>query len=91
MDDAAAQDAFACFGVVKYQGLAGRDGALGAAALAAKGGTLIAQDRASSAVWGMPRAVAEAGLADAVLPPALIAAELGVRTAAAPRVSATWP
>ena len=69
----------------------GRDGALGAAALAAKGGTLIAQDRASSAVWGMPRAVAEAGLADAVLPPALIAAELGVRTAAAPRVSATWP
>lgn len=69
----------------------GRDGALGAAALAAKGGTLIAQDRDSSAVWGMPRAVAEAGLADAVLPPALIAAELGVRTAAAPRVSATWP
>lgn len=69
----------------------GRDGALGAAALAAKGGTLIAQDRASSAVWGMPRAVAEAGLADAVLPTALIAAELGVRTAAAPRVSATWP
>ncbi len=69
----------------------GRDGALGAAVLAAKGGTLIAQDRASSAVWGMPRAVAEAGLADAVLPPALIAAELGVRTAAAPRVSATWP
>ncbi len=69
----------------------GRDGSLGAAALAAKGGTLIAQDRASSAVWGMPRAVAEAGLADAVLPPALIAAELGVRTAAAPRVSATWP
>lgn len=69
----------------------GRDGALGAAALAAKGGTLIAQDRASSAVWGMPRAVAEAGLADAVLPPALIAAELSVRTAAAPRVSATWP
>lgn len=69
----------------------GRDGALGAAALAAKGGTLIAQDRASSAVWGMPRAVAEAGLADAVLPPALIAAELGVRTAAAPRALATWP
>ena len=29
LDDAAAQDAFACFGVVKYQGLAGRDGTLG--------------------------------------------------------------
>ena len=29
LDDAAAQDAFACAGVIKHQGLAGRDGALG--------------------------------------------------------------
>jgi two-component system chemotaxis response regulator CheB len=51
----------------------GRDGAIGAARLVQAGGTLFAQDAASSAVWGMPRAVAEAGLASAVLPPNQIA------------------
>ena len=51
----------------------GRDGTEGAAKLVACGGAVIAQDEASSAVWGMPRAVAEAGLACAVLPPARIA------------------
>ncbi|MFN3509819.1 MAG: chemotaxis protein CheB [Tsuneonella troitsensis] len=34
---------------------------------------MFAQDAATSAVWGMPRAVAEAGLATAVLPPVAIA------------------
>lgn len=68
----------------------GRDGALGAAALAARGGTLIAQDRQSSAVWGMPRAIAEAGLADAILPPALIGAEIGHRVAAGVRAAPAW-
>ena len=29
---------------------------------------MLAQDAATSVVWGMPGAVAEAGLADAVLP-----------------------
>lgn len=47
----------------------GRDGSLGAAELAAAGGTILVQDKASSAVWGMPGSVAEAGLAHAVLPP----------------------
>jgi two-component system chemotaxis response regulator CheB len=51
----------------------GRDGAIGAARLVQAGGTLFAQDAASSAVWGMPRAVAEAGLASAVIPPNQIA------------------
>ena len=51
----------------------GRDGAQGAAKLAAAGGTLFAQDAATSSVWGMPRAIAEAGLAAAVLPPEKIA------------------
>ncbi len=51
----------------------GRDGAIGAARLVQAGGVLFAQDAASSAVWGMPRAVAEAGLANAVLPPNQIA------------------
>ena len=55
----------------------GRDGALGAARLAAAGGTLFAQDAATSAVWGMPRAIAEAGLASAVLPPEAIAQRRG--------------
>ncbi|GGE01145.1 chemotaxis response regulator protein-glutamate methylesterase of group 2 operon [Tsuneonella deserti] len=54
----------------------GRDGAIGAARLVQAGGILFAQDAASSAVWGMPRAVAEAGLATAVLPPEQIAARL---------------
>lgn len=54
----------------------GRDGAIGAARLSAAGGTIFAQDAATSAVWGMPRAVAEAGLAAAVLPPVQIAGRL---------------
>ncbi len=54
----------------------GRDGATGAARLVAAGGTLFAQDAATAAVWGMPRAVAEAGLATAVLPPEAIAHRL---------------
>ena len=32
------------------------------------GGTLIAQDEATSVVWGMPGAVAKAGLCSAALP-----------------------
>ncbi len=45
----------------------GKDGLAGAAKIAEHGGTIFAQDRASSVVWGMPGAVAEAGLADEVL------------------------
>ena len=44
----------------------GRDGVEGAARLVGCGGSMIAQDEASSAVWGMPRAVFDAGLACAV-------------------------
>ena len=46
----------------------GADGADGAQKVAAAGGSVIAQDEATSAVWGMPRAVAQAGLCSAVLP-----------------------
>jgi two-component system chemotaxis response regulator CheB len=46
----------------------GHDGVRGAAALKAHGAYVIAQDEASSTVWGMPRAVIEAGLADLVVP-----------------------
>jgi two-component system chemotaxis response regulator CheB len=40
---------------------------------------VLAQDQGSSAVWGMPRAVAEAGLASAVLPPADLARRVAAR------------
>lgn len=46
----------------------GHDGLAGSRALVEAGGTLIAQDEASSVVWGMPGAVANAGLCHAVLP-----------------------
>jgi len=58
----------------------GRDGVEGAARLVANGGSVIAQDEMSSAVWGMPRAVLEAGFACAVLPPDKIARRIASRT-----------
>jgi two-component system chemotaxis response regulator CheB len=57
----------------------GRDGSEGAARLVAAGGSVIAQDESSSAVWGMPRSVVDAGLACAVLPPAKIARRIALR------------
>jgi two-component system chemotaxis response regulator CheB len=46
----------------------GQDGLRGCEAIAAAGGQILAQDEASSVVWGMPGAVSNAGLADKVLP-----------------------
>ncbi len=46
----------------------GTDGTRGAADLVAAGGSVIAQDEATSVVWGMPRSAAQAGLCAAVLP-----------------------
>jgi two-component system, chemotaxis family, protein-glutamate methylesterase/glutaminase len=54
----------------------GSDGAGGAAEIAAAGGSVIAQDEETSVVWGMPRAVALAGLCSAVLPLRQIPAEV---------------
>lgn len=47
----------------------GQDGLLGAKAINQQGGTILAQDEASSVVWGMPGAVARAGLAQTLAPP----------------------
>jgi len=46
----------------------GQDGLRGTELLKAQGASVIAQDEASSVVWGMPGAVVNAGLADCVLP-----------------------
>jgi two-component system chemotaxis response regulator CheB len=46
----------------------GADGRNGCEAVVSAGGTVIAQDEESSVVWGMPGAVAAAGLCSAVLP-----------------------
>ena len=46
----------------------GRDGLEGARALVAAGAKVLAQDQATSVVWGMPGVVAAAGLAHAVVP-----------------------
>lgn len=57
----------------------GRDGVIGARKLVDAGGTMLAQDEFSCAIWGMPRCVAEAGLASAVLPPAELARRVAQR------------
>lgn len=54
----------------------GQDGLKGCEALAAKGARILAQDEASSIVWGMPGFVARAGLAEKVLPLDQIGAEI---------------
>ena len=47
----------------------GRDGTAGARRIVGSGGVVIAQDRESSVVWGMPGSVARAGLASATMRP----------------------
>ena len=46
----------------------GHDGLAGTSCVIEKGGAAIAQDEASSVVWGMPGAIAQAGLCHAILP-----------------------
>ncbi|MCC2096260.1 MAG: chemotaxis protein CheB [Hyphomicrobiales bacterium] len=54
----------------------GIDGLNGCRAIASVGGRLLAQDEDSSAVWGMPGAVARSGLKCDLLPPDRIAGKL---------------
>jgi two-component system, chemotaxis family, protein-glutamate methylesterase/glutaminase len=54
----------------------GSDGCGGAKAIAAAGAPVIAQDEATSVVWGMPGAVAHAGICSAILPLPRIAGHL---------------
>jgi two-component system chemotaxis response regulator CheB len=59
----------------------GSDGALGAKAIRQAGGEILIQDQATSVVWGMPGAVAAAGLADQIYPLGNIAPEIIRRVA----------
>ncbi len=54
----------------------GSDGMLGCRAIREHGGSVLAQDQTTSAVWGMPGAVAHANLAHKVLPLNAIAPEI---------------
>jgi two-component system chemotaxis response regulator CheB len=54
----------------------GQDGLRGCEAVRAAGGQVIVQDEATSVVWGMPGFVARAGLADKVLPLAMVGMEV---------------
>ncbi len=62
----------------------GYDGLAGSRDILERGGSILAQDQATSTVWGMPGAVAQAGLAYKVLPLAGIAPEILRITGAAP-------
>jgi len=78
----------ACLAVV-LTGM-GQDGMRGAQHIVQAGGTVIAQDEATSVVWGMPRAITEAGLASQVGPLSSIA-QLIVRHVAIGRSAAPTP
>ena len=60
----------------------GQDGLRGCELIREAGGQVLAQDEATSVVWGMPGFVARAGLADRVLPLDMIAAEITRRCTA---------
>ena len=57
----------------------GDDGKQGAAWIKAQGGTVLTQDEGSSVIYGMPRAVVEAGLSDAGVPLTSMAQEITKR------------
>ena len=57
----------------------GQDGLRGCESIREASGQVLAQDEASSVVWGMPGAVSQAGLAAKVLPLHNLAAEINRR------------
>jgi two-component system chemotaxis response regulator CheB len=59
----------------------GQDGLRGCEMVKDAGGQIIVQDEATAVVWGMPGYVAQAGLADRVLPLDQIAGEILRRVA----------
>jgi two-component system chemotaxis response regulator CheB len=67
----------------------GSDGLKGADTIIKAGGRVIAQDEASSVVWGMPGAVAQAGLVDGLYPLDRIAGEIIARVGTSTRPATT--
>ncbi|MEO6809560.1 MAG: chemotaxis response regulator protein-glutamate methylesterase [Isosphaeraceae bacterium] len=63
----------------------GRDGLRGCELVREAGGQILAQDEATSVVWGMPGYVVQAGLADRVLPLSMIASAIVERVRLARR------
>jgi len=71
-----------CAGVVLSG--TGRDGTAGAAVIEAHGGVVFAETRDSATFYGMPKSVIDAGVADAVLEPEAMPAELARTLEGAP-------
>lgn len=67
----------------------GSDGAKGAQTIVNAGGRIIAQDEASSVVWGMPGAVVQAGLVDGTYSLDRIASEIIARVGTLTRTTTT--
>jgi len=65
----------------------GQDGLRGVEVLKARGGYVIAQDRVTSVVWGMPGAVVNAGFADVVVPLSGVAGAIKHQSAHAARTA----
>lgn len=57
----------------------GQDGLRGCEHLHAQGAQILAQDEASSTIWGMPGQIARAGLADKILPLNMLGSEINRR------------
>jgi len=69
----------------------GQDGLRGAEQISEAGGEILAQDEASSVVWGMPGFIARAGLASELIPLSMLAQQITRRVMgrlAAPRLQA---
>lgn len=69
----------------------GQDGMRGAEHIRSAGGQILVQDEASSVVWGMPGAVANAGLAEKILPLKELAAEVVSRVSNSSKLPADSP
>jgi chemotaxis response regulator CheB len=66
----------------------GQDGLIGARQMSGAGAAILVQDEASSVIWGMPGAIAKAGIATRILPLEPLAAEILARVPPPPRLPA---
>lgn len=69
----------------------GYDGLAGSQAIVQAGGSVMVQDEKSSVVWGMPGAIARAGIASQIMAPAQLAVEVARRARPGAAAVATSP